>query len=473
MRPRSLRWLMLGSLCLSGCVYYNGMYNTRKFTDQAEKAEREGRTIDANTAWGQVTIKAETLLTRHPETRYAPEARVLMGRAYAKLGDCTSARPALESSLQVIRDTALRASGELSLAQCMIKLDEPARAAEIYRSLYASAPDSIRRALRPELVDALRRAGAFREALALVGESGSGMEHQRLLLLAGAGDFDQAAALADSLATLGDTLAPWDSAAVLAGRQDPAAGSRIVSAALSIPARSNAQRANSLLNDAERLAPVDSRAAMERLRQVIAVGEPRDLVARARLNMLRLELASADDPAALDSLGAALERENTEGSPIAFDAEALAVSVRELIAVRDSVTPETPQGDMRVFLAGELARDHLRAPALARLFLVRVADVWPESPYAAKALLAARLMAPADSALRDRIATAYDLSPYVMALRGDEVPELRALEDSLGAFASAQSVRHTGAPDRRGRPAITPSRPGQRPAPGQRVPEIR
>jgi hypothetical protein len=58
-------------------------------------------------------------------------------------------------------------------------------------------------------------------------------------------------------------------------------------------------------------------------------------------------------------------------------------------------------------------------------------------------------------------------------LRGDEVPELRALEDSLGAFASAQSVRHTGAPDRRGRPAITPSRPGQRPAPGQRVPEIR
>ena len=466
------RFVLLPLLLVGGCVYYNGMYNTRKFTNQAEKAEREGRTIDANTAWGQVTVKAETLLARHPDTKFAPEARVLMGRAYAKLRDCGHARTALESSLGVVRDTALRTEGELALARCLVQLDEPARAVERFRSVYAGAPDSVRDALRPELVLALGRAGAYREALALVAESDSGLEHERFVLLAGAGDLEGAVMLADSFATVGDTLAPWDSAAALAGQQDPAAGSRIVEAMLRLPGRPNAQRANRLLADADRLAPADGSAALTRYREVIALGEPRDAVARAQLGMARLQLVQLSDPAGLDSLATEFERGNTEGSPVAFHSAALAASVRELIAVRDSVTVETPQGDMRTFLAGEMARDSLRSPALARLLLIRVADVWPASPYAAKALLAARLVAPADSALRERIETTYALDPYVRAVHGDEVPALRTLEDSLGTFASALASRRVGTPDRERRPTAAP-RPGQRPAPGQRVPELR
>ena len=45
-------WMLLALLSTS-CVYYNGMYNTRHYTSEAEKAERDGRRIDANSAWAR------------------------------------------------------------------------------------------------------------------------------------------------------------------------------------------------------------------------------------------------------------------------------------------------------------------------------------------------------------------------------------------------------------------------------------
>ena len=62
-------------LLATACVYYNGMYNTRHYTSEAERAEREGRRIDASSAWGQVVVRAETLLARHPTSKYIPRRR--------------------------------------------------------------------------------------------------------------------------------------------------------------------------------------------------------------------------------------------------------------------------------------------------------------------------------------------------------------------------------------------------------------
>jgi hypothetical protein len=292
----------------------------------------------------------------------------------------------------------------------------------------------------------------------------------RLLLLAGSGHRDQMLALADSLGAEGDTLAPWDSASAVAGRTDPRAGSRVVDAMLRLPSISPERRARVLLADAARLAPLDSGPAMARMRQVLEASAPSDLAARARLEMIRLRVrytSSLDD---LDAIALDLGRE-TEDSPLLTEARTLAASLNQLITLRDSVNVTTAAGDMRTFLAGEVARDELQSPPLARQLFVRVADLWPSSPYAAKALLAARVMAPADSVLRLRIESQYPVDPYVMALQGEEVPVLRSLEDSLGSFASAEVTRRARAaqPSRQA-PA---SRPGQRPAPGQRVPEPR
>ena len=461
---------LLALLPVSSCAYYNGMYNTRKFTHEAEKAEREGRTIDASTAWGQVTVKAETLLARHPDSKYAPEARVLMGRAYARLGDCTSARASLEPGLGMIQDSVLEREGRLALARCLVRLGEARRAVPMYQRLYQSASDSQRTALRPELLTALQQAGDWSDALELAADSTTATRRMRLLLLAGAGREDQMLALADSLAADGDTLAPWDSASAVAGRSDPRAGSRVVEAMLQLPSLKPERRARVLLADAARLEPLDSGQSMLRLRQVLDVGPPAELAARARLEMVRLRLRHAASLADLDPIATDLKRE-TEDSPLAAEARILAASLDQLITLRDSVTDTTQAGDMRTFLAGEVARDELQAPLLARELFVRVADLWPTSPYAAKALLAARVVAPADSALRERIESQYTADPYVMAVRGEDVPTLRALEDSLGNFASAEMAqRFRATPQQRQPPA---SRPGQRPAPGQRVAEPR
>lgn len=465
-----MRRLALVSLLLcGGCVYYNGMYNARKYTHEAEKAEREGRTLDASTAWGQVTVKAETLLARHPASRYAPAARVLMGRAYARLGDCTSARTALEPGLAMIRDSVLLLEGQLALARCYVKLDEPARAIGMYRQVLAHAPDTLQAVLQPELIRAVRFSGDYERGLELVDTTAPGLAGERMALLAGAGHFAEAQRLADSLATAGDTLAPWDSTAAAAGRRDPRSASRIVDAMLRINGTPADRRARWLLADGERLAPVDTSAAMARYRAAIETRPPEDVRSRARLAMLRLGLSHAATPGQLDSFVPELQQE-ADASSLASDASVLLAAVQEILEVRDSVSAATPRGDLRTFLAGESARDVLRAPFLARAVLVSVADRWPASPYAAKALLAAHLLAPEDTALMVRIDSVYGASPYVLAMQGDDVPELRALEDSLGAFARSE-VR----PATRGRrpPAAAPGTSRKVTTPGQRAPELR
>jgi tetratricopeptide (TPR) repeat protein len=461
---------LLALLLTSGCVYYNSMYNTRKFTHEAEKAEREGRTIDANTAWGQVTVKAETLLARHPGSNYVPEARVLMGRAYASLGDCSSARGALEAGLAMLTDTVLERQGRIALARCLLQLGEPARAVTAYQAALASASDSLREALRPELVRALGQAGNYESALALVVDTTPADRRERLLLLAGVGDLPQAVALADSVVASGDSLVPWDSVIQLAARTDPMVASRLLDATAAGPGIPPITRDRWLLEDAARLAPLDSTRALARYSEVLGGKPVRDFAAQARLGMIAVRIAHLSEPAGLDTMLAALAPD-LEDSPLAFRAQGLAAALQELITVRDSVTAATPQGDMRTFLGGELARDSLHARALAYVYFLRVADFWPGSPYAAKGLLAARLLHPGDSTLTARIDSAYAGNPYLLAVQGEPSPGLRALEDSLGAYAAA-AARRSAPTVRPGSPQRpTPGRPGQRPAPGQRAPE--
>ena len=79
-----------------GCVYYNGMYNANRLANSARKAERDGRTFEANNLWGQVATKAESVVVRHPRSKYAEEAAILRGLALARMGQCEQALRCLE-----------------------------------------------------------------------------------------------------------------------------------------------------------------------------------------------------------------------------------------------------------------------------------------------------------------------------------------------------------------------------------------
>jgi hypothetical protein len=94
--------------------------------------------------------------------------------------------------------------------------------------------------------------------------------------------------------------------------------------------------------------------------------------------------------------------------------------------------PEPVHPDLHLFRSAEEARDSLWAEPLAgRLFLL-VAERYPGSVIAPKALLAAAALRPeiADSVGRV-LSRQYAASPYVRAVAGDYPPEYTAVEDSI------------------------------------------
>jgi len=95
-----------------------------------------------------------------------------------------------------------------------------------------------------------------------------------------------------------------------------------------------------------------------------------------------------------------------------------------------------------------LARDSLRAAALAGALFVAFAQRHPESLFAPKALVAALPLLPErHDSLLDVLDRAYGSSPYVAALRGEISPAYAGLEDSLAralGVSTRTAVRSAG-----------------------------
>jgi hypothetical protein len=138
---------------------------------------------------------------------------------------------------------------------------------------------------------------------------------------------------------------------------------------------------------------------------------------------------------------------------VAQEVRQLQATALRVMSSYDSVPAGAPQGDLRLFLLGEAARDSLEAPQLAHGIFMRVLSEWPDSPYAPKAVLAAQQLDPewADSG-RVLLETRYLGSPYLAMIRGEEATAYRFLEDSLGAFAAGLAVQSRRSPPRPGRP---------------------
>jgi hypothetical protein len=136
-------------------------------------------------------------------------------------------------------------------------------------------------------------------------------------------------------------------------------------------------------------------------------------------------------------------------STIAAEAGQIEATVARLRQLPDSAAPVVPRGDLRLFLGAEAARDTIGSPVLAAALFRRLADDWPASPYAPKALLAAELLDPTDiDASRALLDSLYADSPYLAIARGEDAPAYRVLEDSLEAYAAAQVVTRPGQPRR-------------------------
>jgi tetratricopeptide (TPR) repeat protein len=398
--------------------------------------------FEAQSLWGQVITRAESLVVRHPRSKYADEANVLRGLALARLQQCPAAVGPL-GRVTLLHETGdLTEESSLALGRCQIELGDAAQADLAFVRLIDSRDPARRREARFQHARALRLTERYEDALAVLRESPDPRASSDLLLsLAGAGRGDEALAVADSLVASKDTAFVWDSVIATLGRRDPRVASALVERLQSDPRATPERRASRLYEDAVRLVDVDTARAVVRFQQAATMEGRTDSGERARLRLLRLALSAArtiDDLAPhTDSLAALVAR----GSTVAPEAATLQTSVARLRLLADSASPGVPQGDLRLFLGAEEARDAVGAPALAAALFRRLADEWPASPYAPKALLAVGRLVPADAeGVRARLDSLYQDSPYLAMVRGEDPPAYGVLEDSLQAFALTQTA---------------------------------
>lgn len=454
--------LLLAIGCLSGCVYYNGMYNANRLARSAQRAERDGRTFEANNLWGQVATRAESVVVRHPRSKYVNQAMVLQGVALARLGQCPNAIGPLGRSSLIDQHADLAEEAALALGRCELELGDPAAAEAALAPIQTSKNSRRQREARFHRARALRLIGRHEEALqALTGLDGTRVHQERLLAQAGAGRPEQTLALADSVLAENDSAIVWDSVLATLGRTDPVSASKLVDRLRDQPKTSPATLAQRLLEDGTRLASVDTARATQRLLEASRVGVGTESGQRAELHLIRLTLARVRQPGELVPVDSALQRLARPGVGLTSETRELHFQVRRVRVQSDSIQPGSTEGDLRLFLTAETARDSLGARWLAAGLFRRIVEGWPESPYAPKALLAGQQLDStwADTA-RTLLSEHYSDSPYLAFVRGEDATAFRQLEDSLRAFAAAERVRPE--PGAGPAPGENPIRPGGR-----------
>lgn len=425
---------------LAGCAYYNGLYNANRLADDARRAEREGRIGEARSLWSRAAVKAESVATRFPESKWHDDALLLQGRALYHIAACTRATSPLALAADSSPDRAIRREAGLTLARCRLRMAEPDSVPPLVDPIIGGADASARaqayllrgqaRLALGDLEGALRdldssgvREASFPRAVALARlgrtvEAGSALDPQR-----GGGRYQEDA----WLATL-DTVGSLDPAAVaevvesLGGRKDLTPG----------------QRARLFLEDGERWLGVDRARALDRFAAAAAVApdSTEGRAARAHLAVERAgQVTTVDEvPALMDTLRNAMQ----------LGGEAAQVGgqhARILQRVLQALTPRS--GPIQLFIAAEDVRDTLHATPLATALFLEVArrdsgDVLPP-----KALLAAAALDThrADS-LVSVVRTRFANSVYALALTGEAGDRYRTVEDSLrGAFAAAGRIR--------------------------------
>lgn len=469
-----MRRLLLASLVvgLTGCVYYNGMYNANRLAGRAESAERDGRTLDAGNYWSQVMVKADSVLARHPDSKWADDARLLRARALARTGQCEAAIPELAVvQIQLTQPELVEQAG-LDLGRCRLQTGDVA-GARVALVPVAASRDADRQALARRLLGQASLADRdFARALELFeGRRDSAAASDRLVALAGAGRLDEARSLADTLIAGEAASVTWGAFLQELGRADPAAASAYLARldSLDIP---RPKLAGWYLEDAGRRLPTDRAAALQQLLATERIAPQSEAAVDARLRRARLLLGAVRVPESLDTVILALRGTGDETAGPPSSADQLLMAAEVVSRTADSVDLGTPQGDLMLFLAAEVARDSLRAPELAARLMRRVAEEWPESPYAPKALLALiSLDRGTASGVRSDLETLYGASPYVAVAYGLMDSTYHVLEDSLGTFAANWRAARSNrpAPGRdietvEGREPVPADRPGVEPA---------
>jgi len=425
-------------LLTSGCAYYNGLYNANRLVNEAERAERDGRTGEARSLWSQAAVKAESVVSRHPNSKYRDDALLLEGRALERTGSCLQAVDPLRVAADSSPDVPLQVQASLLLGNCWLQMHQP-------ESTIVDVKPVLDHGTPVERSTALLLRG---RGLLLLGRDEEALEE---LTASGTHDatFYRAVALThlgrpgeavDALAALPDE--PYEEGSWLptldsVGAREPAGVGQLVDGLADQPTRRIGERLRLWLQDGQRhLATGDSAAAERRFVQVRALGpdSAEGRSARAYLATFAAERTTswAQVGVLMDSLNAALRQ---GGDAVRVGGMYSTVLSR----ARDGL--DLDGSDLELFLAAEDVRDSIQNRPLAASLFEQLPELHSGSVLAPKALLALAALRPlaADSlvsVMRER----YPDSPYTLVLAGQGGEAFEALEDSL-AQASREGRR--------------------------------
>lgn len=446
-----MRRLTVGAaigVLVAGCAYYNGLFNANRLAKEARRAEREGRTSEARSLWSRAAVKAESVATRYPKSKYRDDALVLQGLALAQIGACSQAVAALGVAADSSPDAAMRTRARLLMGECWLTLRQPDSARGAVTPVVEGGGPSDRAQALLLRGEAHLRLGADEAALADLTASGlPDAAFPRAVALARLGRADAAVALLEDAVARPYVESGWLEALDSLGARAPHRASGLVDRLIAAQRLGPGQRARLLLADAERLRTAgDTARAAPRFAAVAdAVPDSAEGQVARVYRTIEATLAAQTVEAVdtlLDSLQAAT---GSGGAAVRAAGRFQSVLIRTEQALRETGTP------LQLFLAAEDVRDSLRAPELASALFQEVERRHPASVVAPKALLALAWLHPGDAdSLIARLETHYPESVYTLALRGVAGDRYRAVEDSLRRLGrEAPQDRRTPAATRR------------------------
>lgn len=409
-------------LCLAGCGYYNSLYNANRSFETAQRATRSGDAATASREYRAAIERAAVSYRKYPDSRWADDALLLLGRARFALGEYDAAAAAMRTLLEHSADPQMRSRAHAHLGASLMQLDQPAAAMVHLDSaaVHADSEDGAftrlwrgRAAFRngreaegwAELAAALRGDGIVAHTAALDGVQ------RALEARDSARAFEFMAHLART-PHVAATLADVDSVLLRMGRDWSPTVAFESSAPLAESAWPAATRDAIQLSRA-RLA-VQAGDAATALALATRVGNAVSLGvgSRARRLAAQIRLAEVDSAAGLEAVRTLL-------LPAYDDREALEL-LRGVRAAQILIeNGSDPASSISLFAAAELLRDELAAPRLARRIFLDYATT-NDNVWAGKAALAAHLI-DADGETSAALERLRD-NAYVRAAGGDGDP---------------------------------------------------
>lgn len=429
---------MAGTLLLGGCVYLNTLYNAQALYRDGERLRLTGQPAAAREAYLGALEKAAESFRRDSTGGWAHPSLLLVGQAHLRLGSMAESRAALQRVMDETTDPRLWLEAQVYLGASLVASGE-----------YVRAQNALSDALRQLDQSDLRGEGHMWRARVFLAQGFVDQgwwdleraveENPRLKVPAqlervawalARNDLPRAAQGARAL--LSDPRAAiWaDSLSALAA--DAARiWSPIEAATLLAPARTAPWAPEP--RDALRLQRVDLLlAAGETLAAETELGwvaqESGPGAVRARLRLAAIRLARVEEPPELESVRRVL-------LPAATD-EAV-VPALERLRVLELLCDPVSASFQALFAGGEIARDELRAPGLARtLFLAAAADTAGGEWRGKAALAALALGSPSEDleVLESRLGLMSD--PYIDRARNRYLPT-----DTLAGLDSALQVQ--------------------------------